>query len=54
MNSQQVAESLLAVGGAPLQVAALAWLVFRVEMLHRDYRELERRVVRLEGVKANE
>jgi ubiquinone biosynthesis protein UbiJ len=47
-----VVAQLLAVGGAPVQLLALAWVVFRVEQLHRDTEVLKAKVKRLEEAAA--
>lgn len=50
MTAQQVLEQVLQLGGAPVQLAALAWLLVRVEQLHRDSKRLEARIELLEQV----
>jgi ubiquinone biosynthesis protein UbiJ len=52
VSAQDVFAQLLAVGGAPVQLAALAWVVFRVEQLHRDAEALKQRVKKLEEATA--
>lgn len=54
MSAELLFTQALELGGAPLQLAALAWVVFRVEQLHRDSKALERRVAELEARKTAE
>lgn len=54
MSAELLFTQALELGGAPLQLAALAWVVFRVEQLHRDSKALEKRVAELEGRKTAE